>query len=588
MIPMPILCITLLAALLHATLPVSLPAQGRDTIQVQDLRAVPDDIEAEVRAILGGPATRQARGMLVVGALDTIATDVAILDGSLVVEGLMLGRVVALGADVLIRDRGRIEGSVTVIGGGLTTQDDGEVDGTVRVYPQPVRIEQDGDRVVVRDESPDEVWYRHWIRPAPTTGSDLRLVTTRTYNRVEGLPLMLGPRVRLAFPWGRVTLDAMGVLRSADRFELQPENIGHQLRAEVEIGGPYSVRLGGQLEDLVKPAEGWHISDTEVGLASFILHRDYRDYYNRRAAAVSVGARAGKSISAQLEWSDEKWGSVDQRDPWSLLRDNQHWRFNPQMDDGRFHVVRAEVTYDTRNDQRDPWSGWFVSADYEYGTGRISAYAPTTQGIREVNPAGRNNYDRVFLDIRRYDRLSADGQLALRLVTGGWLSGDDLPLQRRFSLGSAGSLPGYDFRQILPGVDGLTCAGTGDGGIPLSPRSPPGTPAQCERFMLWQAEYRGELRSSLFGFLTAERQRRRLGWGRQAEWVMFVDAGRGWLVGAPVAGLQYGAGTLPPLSTFRADVGLGLRLDDLGLFVAKAVTDPGTPLNFFIRLRPRF
>jgi outer membrane translocation and assembly module TamA len=49
--------------------------------------------------------------------------------------------------------------------------------------------------------------------------------------------------------------------------------------------------------------------------------------------------------------------------------------------------------------------------------------------------------------------------LNLRLLVGGWLSGDDLPLQRRFALGSAGSLPGYDFRQILPGTDVLTCAG---------------------------------------------------------------------------------------------------------------------------------
>jgi hypothetical protein len=52
--------------------------------------------------------------------------------------------------------------------------------------------------------------------------------------------------------------------------------------------------------------------------------------------------------------------------------------------------------------------------------------------------------------------------------------------------------------------------------------------------------------------------------------------------------LQYGAGTFPGLHTFRADVGVGLRLDDLGLYIAKSVTDPRTPLNFFARLQPRF
>ena len=30
------------------------------------------------------------------------------------------------------------------------------------------------------------------------------------------------------------------------------------------------------------------------------------------------------------------------------------------------------------------------------------------------------------------------------------------------------------------------------------------------------------------------------------------------------------------------------RLDDIGLYIAKSVTDPRTPLNFVARLRPRF
>ena len=101
-------------------------------------------------------------------------------------------------------------------------------------------------------------------------------------------------------------------------------------------------------------------------------------------------------------------------------------------------------------------------------------------------------------------------------------------------------------------------------------------------------EYRGEIGTALFGLLDQERRRRRLGWGRRAEWVMFADVGRGWLVGPRLGNLQYEAGSFPSLFTFRADVGLGIRLDDLGLYVAKSVTDPRTPVNFFARLQPRF
>jgi hypothetical protein len=124
--------------------------------------------------------------------------------------------------------------------------------------------------------------------------------------------------------------------------------------------------------------------------------------------------------------------------------------------------------------------------------------------------------------------------------------------------------------------------------VPGGPRTPDGTPAQCERIALGQVEYRGEIGSGLFGLLDEERRRRRLGWGKRSEWVLFADVGRGWLVGPRVGELQYGAGTLPALRTFRADVGIGLRLDDIGLYVAKSVTDPRTPFNFFARLQPRF
>jgi hypothetical protein len=173
-------------------------------------------------------------------------------------------------------------------------------------------------------------------------------------------------------------------------------------------------------------------------------------------------------------------------------------------------------------------------------------------------------------------------------VAGGWLSGDDLPLQRRFSLGSAGTLPGYPFRQLRPGNDVLACVAPRAPGSTAGLRAPEGTPAQCERFLLGQIEYRGEIGERLFGILDEERRRRRFGWGRGAEWVLFADVGRGWLVGDPAGSLQYRAGSLPALSTFRADVGVGLRLDDLGLYIAKSVTDPRTPFNFFARLQPRF
>jgi hypothetical protein len=70
--------------------------------------------------------------------------------------------------------------------------------------------------------------------------------------------------------------------------------------------------------------------------------------------------------------------------------------------------------------------------------------------------------------------------------------------------------------------------------------------------------------------------------------VVFVDAGRGWLVGPRWGDLVYGSRTIPPFSTWQADVGAGIRFDDLGFYVAKAISQKGVPANFFLRLAPRF
>ena len=557
-------------------------------VEIRDLRSVPRDVADEVQQVFNATPTRRVSGDVTVGASETVTGDLAVMAGQVIVAGQVTGRVVVINGSLVVRSAGRVGGSAIAIGGTVTTIGAGEVAGNVRSYPEHVLVETEPARLVVRDESEDERWYRRRMTPRDGSRGDLRLVTARTYNRVEGLPLLLGPRAYLNFSWGRVTADAMGVLRSADRFELKSENLGHLLRMEVQLGGSRGIRLGGRIEDVVTPVEDWHLSDSEVGIASFLLHRDYRDYYNRHGNSISATGFVGDNIDATVSYTDETWSTPAARDPWSLLRDNQDWRPNPVLDAGRFHLVRAGVRYDTRNSASDPWSGWFITGDYEYGVGRISEYGPTSRAIRDINPTGRNAYDRILLDVRRYNRVSAEGQLNLRLVAGGWLSGDDLPLQRRFSLGSVGSLPGYDFRQVRPGTDYLTCAGARDEGAPGGSRSPEGVPAQCERFALGQLEYRGEIGSELFGLLDQERRRRRFGWGRSAEWVVFADVGRGWLVGPRAGTLQYGSGSLPDLRTFRADLGLGLRLDDLGLYIAKSVTDPRTPLNFFARLQPRF
>lgn len=579
--------VTLLAVLV---VPSLAPAQGTPTLQgtvvIRESRTLARDVADAAAAVFNAAGARRQRGDTRVDSGVEVASDLAVLGGTLTVAGRIAGRVVVVNGDLIVEPGGRIARDVIVIGGRMDMRAGGEVAGDVRAYRGVMEVEEEAERIIVHDETDDERWYRRRERWRPRSWSDLRLVSARTYNRVEGLPVLLGPSVGRDFGWGRLTVDALGILRSADSFRWSGENVGHSLKVELNAGRGGGVRLGGRLYDVVDAVEPWQLSDSEVGLASFLLHRDYRDYFDRHGGTLYGALFVGSSADLTIAYSDQRWGARRTRDPWSLFRDTQTWRANPQLDAGRFHLLNATLRYDTRNDERDPWAGWFVTADYEYGTGVISEYGPTSEGVRRENIGGRTVYDRVLLDMRRYNRISPDGQLNLRLVLGAWLSGDDLPLQRRFSVGGTGTLPGYDFRRLLPGTDYLTCAGTAAAGG--EPPYPPGVPAQCERIALAQVEYRGEIRIDPFGVFDEEREHRRFGWGRGAEWVVFADAGRGWLVGSREADIQYPKNRMPPLGTFRANVGLGLRLDDLGIYLSKAVTDSDAPLNFFVRLQPRF
>jgi hypothetical protein len=555
-------------------------AQQRDTTQrdsTLDRDELPREVAREVTDLFNGPTALRAFGRLEIAEERRVEGDVAVLNGPLVIAGHVTGRVVAVNADVILRSTARIDGELLVVGGALEGKDVGFVGGDIRVYRQALPYHQDGDRIIADRGNADEddrVWER-WRRRHRRSSSKLTLASASTYNRVEGLPIYLGPQLRQQTSFGSFSLDALGVFRTADDFRWDSENVGHRLRAEVRLGRDAGIALGGRAYDIVEGVETWHLTDTEVGLASFFLHRDYRDYFNRHGVSGYAKLFAGEASDLTVSYGNEWWASRRDRDPWTITRNSQTWRPNPQMDDGRFHVGNATLRIDTRNDEKDPWAGWFVTADYEIGSGRQISVGPTSTGVRQMEPVV--DYQRVLLDLRRYNRLSPEGQLNMRVVLGGWIAGDELPLQRRFSVGGPGTLPGYDFRRPKGGDDVFQCGGVG---------APPGHPAQCERIALAQAEYRGDLHFELFDW--EEDDGRHWGVSSDATWIVFADAGRGWLVGPEQGELVYPRDAFPALGTFRTDVGIGFEAGVLGLYIAKSVTDSREPANFFVRVRHRF
>ena len=567
-----------LALAFFATLSTVAGAQARD-IQI-DRTGLPRDVAREATRLFNETAALRSTGRVEIDEDRVVDGDLAVLNGPVLISGRVRGRVLAINSDVILRPTARIDGDLLVVGGEVEGRHAAFVGGEIRIYRQQLQYVRVGERITpertttVRDESG---WWRAWERNNRRSGSKLQIATAGAYNRVEGLPINLGPQLFQNADWGSARLDAYAVLRTETSFGGQQDDIGHNVNAELRLGRRGGLLLAGGMFNVIEPTDNWQLTDLEAGLAAFIAHRDYRDYSERRGGRVRAGLFVRRGADLYASYGDERWGSRLAENPWTLTQPKSGWRPNPSFDEGHLHLLNGTLRVDTRNDNSNPWSGWYALADLENGSGNISRYAPRSAGPPALPAGARIRYARGFLDLRRYNRISPDAQLNFRVVAGGWLNGDSLPLQRRFAVDGPGALPGYDFRS--PGTAGvLTCS---------SGPFVAGMPGQCDRMALAQVEYRGDLHFDLFTDWNDDHYMRSHSDG---VWVFFADAGRGWLVGtpSPTDSLSFDRNKLPPLSTFKTDLGVGIDFDVIGLYVAKAMSAPKEPVNFFVRIRHRF
>jgi hypothetical protein len=559
-------------------------------------RGLPLDVAREAAMLFNTSTGLRVSGPLEIEAGREVHGDVAVLRGPLTIAGHVTGRVIAINSDVILRASARVDGDMLVVGGEVDGRDVADIAGEIRIYRQSMNFREENEAIFAeRDTLTDDgqPWWHRWERHRQERSwSKLQIASAGAYNRVEGLPINLGPQIFIPTSWGSTRLDAYAIFRTGSSFSSHEDDLGHNVHGELRIGRLEGFALGGRLFNMVEGVEPWQLTDLEVGLASFVAHRDYRDYFQRHGASVSASLFAGQIVSLTGSFSDERWLTREANNPFTLFGGDDSWRPNPAMDEGRVHVASATFAVDTRNDDENPWSGWHLIADWERGTGSLQRVGlTTTTSGTTITWSGPTPtvYSRGFLDLRRYNRVSPEGQLNFRALIGGWISGDPLPIERRLSVDGPGAMPGYGFRTQRAGEDLGTCNVGG---------SYPGQPALCDRIALVQAEYRGNLHldfhpdwedQSYGGAATSSRAARRARhFHRDGSWVVFADAGRGWLVGEPNGTLTYESGRIPSFETFRTDIGGGLDFGGVGFYLAKAMSDSGEPLRAFLRLRHRF
>src|SRR5574341_2044798 len=540
-------------------------------LAAQDTVSIARGAPAEERAVrlFNREGTTRFFGRQTIEREVLMRSSVGIYEGSLTVRGTILGDLVAVNADVYLSSTAEVRGDVLVVGGVLDESPEAEVSGSVERHSARASVRIVGAVLELTEEPRRGVVTReHRLRRSDNAGrASLVLTTGRTYNRVEGLPVMAGPSLTWNDRATAFRLEALGIWRTATGFDpdIDSRELGYTGSASLRLGTDRQIEIGGRAFDVVSPMEDWQFRDDEVGLLTLLWHRDYRDYYLERGVAGFARLRPAPALTLFGELARAEATSVAARDPWTLFRDGESWRANPLVDEGTFTRITTGLDLDTRYDGR--WSpGLQLHAEWERGRSQdvVQRVLPLAVRAPLLTPY---QYDRVFGDLRLYQPVGWGG-LRLRAAGGTVLGDSPLPIQRRFSLGGPDPMPGYGFRRFACNHF------VGDLALP----------ALCDHMVLFQAEYRGSLDINPFDHFWDRDACPRRGdgawdgwddlWWDGPQFVLFADAGTAWLKGTEPGRLNW-------------DVGLGLEVGSVGLYAARAI-ERNQPISWTLRIHRRF
>ena len=535
----------------------------------------PPDVITDLIALFNDSGSTRLQGDVTLPAGSQFDGSLALFRGSLRIAGRVSGPVTVANGTLYLLPGASVQGDVLVVGGRLIRSEQVEHFGRERVYwdAAPVIRTPEGWLALRERHRPlSELATARTSFQVGKVRTTLSLATGGTYNRVEGLPILFGPLFEIRpSPRTYARLDLRGILRTAGNAD-DRSDFGYVARADFRFQGKTEFGISARLYSQVDPFEDHPLSSSESGWSAFLLQRDYRDYFEREGVGGTAYIQPHRAWRFEVSMSRDAERSVRITDPWSLLRNSDSWRRNPLIDDGHYFTTGVQVDFDTRNDGERPTTGWLIRARFEHSTSDDIAPVALPAVVRP-NPQTGGGYatGRLFLDARRYARLTPGLQVTARIRADGWVEGSRLPIQRRVSLGGPDLLPGFDFRAF-------TCTPTGF--------SDPSDPALCDRTILTQVEVRTRVGLSL-GYRMPDRggSRGRFIGIEEADLVVFGDAGKAWLAGSGPG--QVPVNSFPAIKEWAFDAGVGLDGGGIGAYLAKSLSDDES-VKFVVRLQRRF
>jgi hypothetical protein len=350
-------------------------------------------------------------GGIVVPPDSAFAGSLLIVDGTLSFQGRTPGSVTVIGGDLFLRPGAAIGGDAVVIGGSLYGSGLATVLGSRVVRRRPVVVVREPGRVTVSGPAAEA--------PFPI-GLERGLfgVQPEMYNRVDGLALRWGLRYVPPTVRSPLRLSAVGIFRTSR------DDLGWETRVERDLAHR-QITLSAAWYNLTDTSERWHRGDIETSLSAFFLGEDNRFYFDRQGIEGRLAVDPQGPSSLSLAFRNDEYRDVAVQDPFTVAADD--FLPNLPIEEGTMRSVVAEATWDGRDDEDVPTRGWWGRLEIEAAGGVLEGDADFTAAridIRRTQPVGPHRLD-------------------ARLVLGGRLGGD-LPEQKRYHLGGAATLPGFE------------------------------------------------------------------------------------------------------------------------------------------------
>lgn len=355
---------------------------------------------------------------------DTIMGDLVVKNGTLIVRGRVIGDILVVNGDIELKATSHVQGNVRAMNGGISKADGATVDGFTE-QSTTASSKQSRRRSTMRTK------YSYSFKPYFfNLNESIDDDVVFRYNRVEGLFFGFGSEKRYFWDGSRkiTGYGSFGYGFVSHKWRLQL-GLDRQFASSDNV----LYEIGGEAHSLTDTKDEWIMPLMENNLAALLFHEDFRDYFQREGFSVHT-ARYTKdaevSTMVDVRYSNDRYASLSSRAQWALFGGNS-FRANPAFDAGTMKSVSVSAGVSTVEKYRYRIEGWNLFAHGEYGGNELG---------------GNFDFSQAMIDIRRFQPLSGDDQINLRIRAAA-LQGDTIA-QKDFQLGGANTMPAYGFKEF--------------------------------------------------------------------------------------------------------------------------------------------